>query len=96
MANENIQANKLNNLIDIQIEKFLPVYKNEGTLDYMQEGIIKSVLENNRCTVLINGIEKELPYADNLNLSINNVVIIMIYNFDKNRRMVIAKKPSKW
>jgi hypothetical protein len=96
MANENIQANKLNNLIDIQIDKFLPVYKNEGNLDYMQEGIISQVLSDNRCVVKINGVEKNLPFADNLNLSVGNVVIILLYNFDKNRRMVIAKRPSKW
>ena len=97
MVNEVQSANKLLNLIELTVSKLLPKYKDEGNLNYLEEGIVKELLDNGtRCNIEINGTIKNLPILEGSTISVGNVGMVLIWNYNKNKRIVIGKRPSKW
>jgi hypothetical protein len=61
-----------------------------------RQGYIKTVLGNNLYTVVIDEEDYTIEARDGLNLSVNDIVIIMLYNGDISRSWIIDKKPKRW
>lgn len=95
MAKENVEGKKLLDVITIAVSNFIANYKKDGNLNYIEEGIVKELLIDGKAKVIINENEKELPVLNNASINVNDVVLILTYNYDKNRRMILGKRP-KW
>jgi hypothetical protein len=66
----------------------------DNIIDIHRQGYIKAVLSNNLYTVNINNQDYNLEARNGLTLSVNDVVLIMLFNGDINRAWIIDKKPK--
>jgi hypothetical protein len=59
-------------------------------------GYIKAILTNNQYTVCIDEHDYTIEARQGLILSVNDVIIIMLFNGDINFPWIIDKKPNNW
>lgn len=90
----------LNEGADILINAMKTHSKNEVNNNAIQSihrlGYIKEILTNNQYTVWIDEHEYIIEARQGLTLSVNDVVIIMLFNGDINFSWIIDKKPKSW
>jgi|GEM_PF-6829519 len=66
--------------------------KNNAIKEIHKIGYIKQILDNNLYLVVIDEEEFKMGTREGLTLSINDTVIIMLFNGDINRAWIIDKK----
>lgn len=62
--------------------------------DYCQEGVVLELLPLNKCKVRISGEDKILPYTEGITINKNDIVMIMKYNYNTNKKWVVGKRPN--
>ena len=90
----------INESADILINAMKTHSKNEVNNNAIQSfnrlGYIKAILTNNQYTVCIDEHDYTIEARQGLTLSVNDVVIIMLFNGDINFPWIIDKKPKNW